>query len=95
MEERQAAAKSHKIELLSRKTAMLTGVKDVSSFDEKEILLETVQGTLIIRGAELHVNRLNLEKGEVDVDGRVDSMTYIEQKDLKKSGESFLTRLFR
>lgn len=95
MEERQTAVKSHKIELLSRKTAGMTGVKDVVSFDAKEVLLETVLGTLIIRGDDLHVNRLNLEKGEVDVDGRIDSLTYLEEKDLKKSSQSFLARLFK
>ncbi len=95
MEEKQGAVRSHKIELMSRKTAGLTGVKDVVSFDAAEILLETVQGTLIIRGAELHVSRLNLEKGEVDVDGRIDSLTYVDQKDPKKAGASLLARLFQ
>lgn len=95
MEEKQGTARSHKIELLSRKSAGLTGVKDVVSFDAAEVLLETIQGTLIIRGDELHVSRLNLEKGEVDVDGRIDSLTYMDQKDLKKTGESLLARLFK
>lgn len=95
MEERQTAVKSHKIELLSRKSAGMTGVKDVVSFDAKEVLLETVLGTLIIRGDDLHVNRLNLEKGEVDVDGKIDSLTYLEEKDMKKSSQSFLARLFK
>ena len=95
MEEKQGTARSHKIELLSRKSAGLTGVKDVVSFDAAEVLLETIQGTLIIRGAELHVSRLNLEKGEVDVDGTVDSLVYSSNEALRRSGESFLKRLFR
>ena len=39
---------------------------DVLSFDLNEILLETEQGMLMVKGTDMHVNRLNLEKGEVD-----------------------------
>ena len=69
VEERQ---EKHKMVLHERHTISLTGVKDVMSFDANEVLLDTVQGILMIRGEELHVNRLSLEQGEVDMDGRID-----------------------
>ena len=51
---------------------------------------------LMIRGSELHVSRLTLEKGEVDIDGRIDSLTYSEQTASTGSkAESLLSRLFR
>ena len=53
-----------------------------------EILLETEQGMLTIKGADLHVNRLTLEKGEVDIEGRIDSMAYSEVADFQKAGAS-------
>ena len=65
------------------------------SFDENEIILETEQGMLMIKGNELHVNRLMLDKGEVDVDGRIDSFTYSEQSNMAARGESLLARLFK
>lgn len=68
--------KQHKLVLNNRKTGNFTGVLDVLSFDLNEILLETDQGMLHIKGKDLHVNRLNLEKGEVDIDGQVDALTY-------------------
>ena len=86
---------NHKITLTARKTAMITGVLDVLSFDPNEVLLETELGMLMIRGEELHVNRLNLEKGEVDMDGRCDSFVYSERNAYKKDGESLLKKLFR
>ena len=49
----------------------------------------------MIKGNELHVNRLTLDKGEVDVDGRIDSFTYSEQSSLGSKGESLLSRLFK
>ena len=49
----------HKVYLNARKTAVMSGVRDVLSFDAKEVYLETEQGILLIRGDELHVNRLS------------------------------------
>ena len=94
MEERQIA-KTHKLVINNRKTSMVTGVLDVLSFDLNEILLETEQGMLTIKGADLHVNRLTLEKGEVDIEGRIDSMAYSEVTDFHKAGASLLGRLFK
>lgn len=93
MEER-AVKTNHNLTMHNREMVNITGVKDVLSFDAGEVLLDTEQGILMIRGQELHVSRLTLEKGEVDVDGRVDSLTYSDTG-YGKSGESFLGRLFK
>ncbi|MCI7043001.1 MAG: sporulation protein YabP [Lachnospiraceae bacterium] len=87
--------RAHKITLLNRRTCNLTGVNDVLSFDVNEIILETDQGMLMIKGSELHVNRLTLDKGEVDVEGKIDSFTYSEQAGSAAKGESLLSRLFK
>lgn len=84
----------HTMLLESRKSCRLHGVVDVLSFDENTVLLETTDGMLTIRGAELHVSRLSLEKGEADLDGRVDAMEYKEKTSFAKKGEGLLTRLF-
>jgi sporulation protein YabP len=95
MEEKQQILKGHKLNINARKSAMITGVNDVLSFDAGEVLLQTEQGILMIRGNELHVNRLTLEKGEVDIDGRIDSLTYSDSAGNTKSGESIFGRLFK
>lgn len=87
--------KAHKLILNNRRTGNLTGVSDVLSFDENEIILETDQGMLMMKGKELHVSRLMLDKGEVDVDGRIDSVTYSEQGSRAERTESLLGRLFK
>ena len=74
---------------------MVTGVLDVLSFDLNEILLETDQGMLMVKGTDMHVNRLSLEKGEVDLSGNIDSVAYSNIKSAGKQGENFLTKLFR
>lgn len=87
-------AHTHKISLLGRKTCALNGVVDVLAFDVNEIILETEQGMLMIKGNELHVTRLSLEKGEVDVEGRVDSLAYSDLPSSQGRKESFFGRLF-
>ena len=95
MEERHQVAKTHKVTLNNRHSATITGVADVLSFDLNEILLETEQGMLMIKGEDLHVNRLTLEKGEIDVEGRIDSFCYSEVNAYTKSNEPFFSRLFK
>ena len=85
---------THNLMLENRQNVKMTGIKDIKSFDEKEILLFTEAGKLLIKGEELHVKRLNLEKGEADLEGKVDSLTYLS-KNTDKKEESLLKRMFR
>lgn len=91
----KAVRRPHKLMLTDRRTCTISGVNDVLSFDVNEILLETEQGMLMIKGNELHVSRLSLDKGEVDVDGRIDSFTYSENAGYNGKGESLIARLFK
>ena len=95
MEELSSSTRMHKVTMTNRRSCTVSGVSDVLSFDIHEILLETEQGMLMIKGDDLHVNRLTLEKGEVDVDGRIDSFNYSDAGGSGHKGESFLTKLFR
>ena len=67
----------------------------VISFDPNEVLLETEQGVLLIKGTDLNVTKLTLEKGEVEVDGRVDSFTYSDLKPGMKGENGLFNRLFK
>ena len=93
MEQKQDMG-AHKLSMVGRKTLSLTGIKEVISFDAKEVILDTVQGVLLLRGDELNVTRLFVEKGEVDLDGRIDSLVYTEHSKGAKRSESFAKRLF-
>ena len=96
MEERQLVKpQNHRLVINNRKTGTVTGVLDVLSFDLNEILLETEQGMLLIKGNDLHVKKLTLEKGEVDIEGKIDSFTYSELISEHRGGESWIGRLFR
>lgn len=85
---------SHKLILNNRQGGTVTGVRDVSSFDEKEILLLTDFGKITVKGEKLHVSRLDLDQGEVDLSGRVDSLVY-SQKNAVRQQEPLWKRMLR
>lgn len=94
MEEKQFAG-NHKLVMNNRSHMNITGVLDVISFDLREILLETSDGMLTIKGNDLHINRLSVEKGDLDVEGRVDTLLYSEVVSAKAMGENLLHRIFK
>ena len=52
-------------------------------------------GVVTVKGDNLHVNRLSVEKGELDIDGSIQSLEYSEVSSFGKKGESFFSRLMR
>lgn len=88
------SAHTHRVLINNRQNGSFSGISDVLSFDVSEILLETEQGMLLIKGKDLHVNRLSLEKGEVDIAGKIDSLSYSDVSPAHK-GESLLSSIFR
>ena len=87
--------RAHKVLINNRKSGNLTGILDVISFDISEILLETELGMLHIKGKDLHVNRLNLEKGEVDIEGMIEAFSYSQVPTGIKKTESLLGKIFK
>lgn len=96
MEEKASVhAGPHKLLIQGRKFAELTGIKEVVSFDAKEVVLNTTMGVLMIRGNDLFVKRLTVEKGEVDLEGQIDSFVYVDKSGKVGEKESMVKRLFR
>lgn len=85
-----SAKKPHNITMEQRKKLSVSGVEDVESFDEHEIVMQTTQGCLIVRGEGLSVGKLSVDNGDVTVEGKVTELRYEET-----SGERGLwARLF-
>ncbi|MBQ7707760.1 MAG: sporulation protein YabP [Lachnospiraceae bacterium] len=88
-------AKNHKLSLDNRKKAAIYGINNVDSFDTDEVVLVTEAGILTIKGKDLHVIRLDVDKGELEMAGTVDSMVYSENHNVKKTALGILGRLFK
>lgn len=93
--EEKTGTRPHRLMMQNRSALSVSGIRDVVSFDENQVVLDTDMGLLTMKGKDLHVSRLTLEKGEVDVDGTIDSLVYSSNESYRKSGESLFNRLFR
>ena len=92
-EEMRVPAGEHRIVLEDREQLTISGVEEVESFDENTIVMLTNRGTLIVRGEELHIEKLSLDGGDLKVEGTIDSLTY-EDSGRDRAGGLF-ARLFR
>lgn len=84
----------HEIILRARNRMSISGVRDVVSFDETQVELVTLCGGLAVEGRELHVSKLELESGIVELDGKVDGMYYADEKTAEGKKQGFFERLF-
>lgn len=83
----------HAVELCNRETAAFTGVADVESFNEEEIVLLTDLGTIVLAGEGLHIVKLNLDDGVLEAEGRILALEYADEPKMGKKG--FLSSLFK
>ncbi len=85
----------HNIILENRRKLSVSGIEEVESFNEEEIILRVLSGgALVVKGYELHINKLNVDTGDVSITGEVTAMDYVEQSG-KAKGPGLLSRLFR
>ncbi len=85
---------SHELKLIDRREIALTGIKKITSFDSEEFLLESNMGLILIKGSNLEIMRLDTHDGNVKIKGKINSFTYLDNKDKVKE-ESLLSKLFK
>lgn len=91
-EEKKNVKLSHNLILKERKSLNITGVLDVDSFDDNAVVAYTDLGELTIKGSNLHINKINLDSGDLEIDGEVYSLEYAEDRPAEKG---FFSKLFR
>lgn len=82
---------NHNIIVEDRKKMTLTGVKDVISFDEETVVLDTSLGRLTVKGSGLHISNFDTKSGDLSADGRLYALVYTSEE---KNG-GFFSRVFR
>lgn len=90
-EKSKALPKNHALSLDNRGKLSVTGVEDVESFDETEVVMQTTQGNLTVRGSGLHIGKISLDVGELSVEGLISELVYEETP---SSSGGFWSRLF-
>ena len=81
----------HSLNLEERHRLAVTGVSEVLSFDDNQVVMDTALGLLTVEGEQLHVEKLSLDIGELSLEGSIQSMCY--SHDRQKRG-SFWSRVF-
>ena len=79
MEKSTVQIPRHTLTLDGRSRAKLTGVTAVSCFNDREVVLETGEGEVALLGENLHIEQLNLDDGELDVNGDIVGVEYSEK----------------
>lgn len=87
-----AQERDHCFEMENRENVRITGVEDVDSFSDDTVVLITDMGQLTVRGSGLHINRLNVENGELTMSGHVNALEYTARD---KTEGGFFARLFK
>ena len=85
---------SHNICIKDRKVCEIEGVKKLDSFDNKEFLIDTVQGYLHVKGVDLSLGTMDMDKGFLSIYGTIDSLSYLNKTKSDKK-ESFFTKIFK
>ena len=75
----------------NRKKFVISGVKDVISFDDETVMLDTVLGKLVVKGDRLHILNFNNESGDIAGEGKIHAMIYTADE---KTG-GFFSKLLR
>ena len=68
--------KAHNVVLLNKKQMTVSGVVRVENFNENTIVLITEFGQMTIEGVNLHISRLSLETGDMNIDGDIIGLFY-------------------
>ena len=71
-----------RLELLERKSLYLNGVHNVDLFDEEKIILQTDLGRLVIKGKSMNITNLDVEHGNIQIDGRINCLEYLPERRL-------------
>jgi sporulation protein YabP len=91
-DEKKIMGAQHNIIMENRRAVTVTGVMDIDSFDEETVIVFTERGELTIRGSGLHLNKIDVQSGDLSMEGEVDSLTYSDNPSQKGS---FWAKLFR
>lgn len=76
---------AHTVLIEGRRRVRITGVKEVESFQEDELTVQTQAGLLSIWGEELKLGKLNPEDGQVLLEGNITSIEYEQPEPERRS----------
>lgn len=86
---------NHTVTMVERKSFVTNGVKKIENFDDKQFLIETVMGMLLVKGEALELIKLDTLQGTISIKGLINSLTYLDDNNVKLKENSIFYRLFK
>ncbi len=84
---------NHNFLMQNRSSVIMTGIKEVESFNDNEVFLLTELGELCVRGKNLNIGKVSVETGDLEMTGTVCAVFYGEG--VEKRPRNLITKLFR
>lgn len=88
--------KQHNVMLYNRQQMTLSGVIRVDNFNDNVIVLITEAGQLTLEGENLHISKLFLDSGDMEIDGNISALFYTDEADSdSRKPKRFLSKIFK
>ena len=85
---------NHTINLVERKNVNLTGIKKLNSFDDSEFFVDSIMGSILIKGDSLELIKLDTFQGNLSIKGKINSINYMDNNK-KNKADNIMSRLFK
>lgn len=94
--DKDSGTREHHLKLTSRSRLEMTGIDDVSSFDEQGIILRSCMGGISVEGEELKIESFSTLSGGLEITGKINGIFYFNLgKNIEKEKTGFFSRMFK
>lgn len=85
----------HEVILSNRNKLAITGINKIDSLNNEEFVIDTVLGNLRVKGSDLTMQQLDIEKGQIWIEGKIDLIEYMDKTEKKNEKEGFFKKIFK
>ena len=85
----------HEVKIEEKKRVTVTAVEDVDSFNENEVIFLSLMGMITVIGEDLHIARLDLDAGQLVIDGTIQAVDYSDHAEQRAEKSGLFGKLFR
>ena len=83
------------ITLKNRKQLEIRGIKKLESLNPNEFYMSTNLGELLVRGENLEMQQLDIDKGNLWITGMIYSLEYLDELKSKKNKQNIIGKIFK
>jgi len=93
MDNKELIGNNHLVTLNDRKNIVLSGIKKLNNFDDSEFFVDSILGSIVIKGENLELIKLDTFQGNLSIKGKINSINYLDSKKVK--ADNIMARLFK